>query len=68
MKIRTQLIISHTVLTAIAILILAIPAYIMQKKIVQREITQNTELQIEKVNSDISNFIVTIQHNKNTTI
>lgn len=58
MKIRTQLIISHTVLTAIAILILAIPAYIMQKKIVQREITQNTELQIEKVNSDISNFIL----------
>ncbi|MCR5217065.1 methyl-accepting chemotaxis protein [Treponema sp.] len=62
MRIRHQLIISHTTLTFLVVILIAAAAIITQQKTLQKEITKISELQVEKVNTQIDNFLSKPQH------
>ena len=57
MKIRHQLIVSHTVLTFSAVLILTIAAIITQQNSLQQKITELSKQQVENVNNQIDSFL-----------
>ncbi|MBR0031308.1 MAG: HAMP domain-containing protein [Treponema sp.] len=57
MKIRHQLIVSHTVLTTAAVIVLSFSAIISQHKSLKNEITEISKLQVESINDQIENFL-----------
>lgn len=57
MKIRRQLMLSQTVLTLFAVLVLIIPIFLSQKNSLKKQITQVSQLQVENVNDQIANFL-----------
>ena len=62
MRIRYQLILSHTVLTLLLIVFLAVTASLTQQKIIHKEITAISKLQVENVNHQIDSFLSKAQH------
>ena len=57
MRIRRQLMLSQTVLTLFAVLVLIIPIFISQKGTLKKHVTEVAELQVENVNDQLSNFL-----------
>ncbi|MCR5126023.1 MAG: methyl-accepting chemotaxis protein [Treponema sp.] len=57
MRIRHQLIVSHTALTFGVVLVLAVSTMISQQKTIQNKIEEISKLQVENVNDQIDNFL-----------
>lgn len=57
MRIRFQLILSHTALTLAALAALSAPLVITQQKMLKREITSISKLQVDNVNNQINDFL-----------
>ena len=68
MKIRRQLMLSQTVLTLFAVLVLIIPIFLSQKNSLKKQITQVSELQVENVNDQIANFLENPQRTIDTVV
>ncbi len=68
MKIRRQLMLSQTVLTLFAILVLIIPIFLSQKNSLKKQITQVSQLQVENVNDQIANFLENPQRTIDTVV
>ena len=62
MKIRRQLILSHTALTLTAVLVLLIPVFHLQRSTLRKQISQVSGLQVENVNNQIDSFLMKAQH------
>ena len=61
MRIRHQLIVSHTALTFGVVLVLAFSTIISHRKTIQDKIEEISKLQVENVNGHIDNFLLTAQ-------
>ena len=61
MRIRHQLIVSHTALTFGVVLVLAFSTIISHRKTIQDKIEEISKLQVENVNGHIDNFLSTAQ-------